>query len=300
MSVGHVKQEAQKPTGASAFRMQCASLAQNMLKQWVGEARAAEATGRIATALAASAAASKKPEEFYQCTPASVAKVIAIAALTGIMPSAGATALAYAIPRRPRKGEDPQLQYQLSHRGINALANRAGLHMTTIPVSYKDEIEIDECGDARIVSRDWDNPPTKEEEFRGVVVTIRNTQTGATVAKGWVPKKLINDRRDISDSYQYAIKNDWAKDSSTWHQWYVEMAQKTAMHYAISRGWCVIDDTESVKALSSDMEADYQAVKTITVEPNKSQSENLEQKLDALLSTENNGQEVMAGSEQDK
>jgi hypothetical protein len=31
---------------------------------------------------------------------------------------------------------------------------------------------------------------------------------------------------------------------------------KTAMHYAIARGWCVIDDTDAQRALSADVESD--------------------------------------------
>lgn len=31
---------------------------------------------------------------------------------------------------------------------------------------------------------------------------------------------------------------------------------KTAMHYAIGRGWCIIDDTEAARALNADVEAE--------------------------------------------
>jgi len=67
--------------------------------------------------------------------------------------------------------------------------------------------------------------------------------------------KLINKRRDDSDSYTCAMKpgNEWAKESDPWHKWPVEMAIKTAMHYSVSRGWCVIDDTSSVRALANDV-----------------------------------------------
>src|SRR5690606_28998595 len=56
--------------------------------------------------------------------------------------------------------------------------------------------------------------------------------------------------------YNYAKSNDWAQKSDPWHKWYVEMAMKTAMHYAIARGWCVIDDTNSQRALTMDVESD--------------------------------------------
>lgn len=253
------KPQLQKKSPAAAFREASTNLALSMLKDWVGEERAKEATGRIAVALSASAAAAKKPEEFYACTLQSVAKVIAISALTGIMPSTGSTALAYAIPRRPRKGEEPQLQYQLSHRGVNALANRAGMHMVAIPISYSDKLKVEESGDVVVESRDLDNPPTNDSELRGVVVVVRKLDSGKVLCTGWVAKKLIHARRDTSDSFIYAEKpgNDWAKESSPWHAWPVEQAMKTALHYAINRGWCVVDDTEAVRALKADQEADH-------------------------------------------
>jgi len=243
---------------ASDFRQRSTTIAHAMLRDWVGEERAREATGRIATAISASAAAAKNPTDFYECTPQSIAKVIAISALTGIMVSTGQAALAYAIPRRPRTGEQPQLQYQLSHRGIAALARRAGLALVAYPISVRDEIDVDESGEVLVRSRDIDNPPQNEEDLRGVVVLTKSTETGVILSRGFVAKSIINIRRLQSDSYRYAEKNAWAKESSPWHKWYVEMAIKSAMHYAIGRGWCVIDDTEAVRALSADVEGDCQ------------------------------------------
>jgi recombinational DNA repair protein RecT len=249
-------------SSSKEFRLSVADMSESILADWVGPERAAEAAGRIATALAQSAASAKNPKDFFDCTPASVAKVVAIAALTEIMPSTGATALAYAIPRRPRKGEAPQLQYQLSHRGINALAKRAGMLMIAIPISHTDNIEATETGEIKVLSRDIDNPPLKESELRGVQVIVKEIATGATIASGWVSKSMIDVRRAESDSYSYAEKpgSEWAKDSSPWHKWYVEQAMKTAMHYAINRGWCVIDDTAAIRALSTDQENQYKTI----------------------------------------
>jgi recombinational DNA repair protein RecT len=247
---------------AGDFRARSTQIANALLRDWVGEERAREATGRIATAISASAAAAKNPQDFYDCTPQSIAKVIAISALTGIMVSSGQAALAYAIPRRPRKGEPPQLQYQLSHRGIAALAKRAGLSLVAYPISVNDVLEVDITGEVIIKSRDIDNPPQSEEQLRGVMVVVRSIDNGACLSRAFVAKSIINIRRLQSDSYRFASKpgNEWAKESDPWHKWYVEMAIKTAMHYAIGRGWCVIDDTEAVRALQVDAEGDYQQV----------------------------------------
>lgn len=235
-------------TSPNQFRQQATTIAYSLLRDWVGEERAKEATGRIAVAVSAAAAAARDPKEFYRCTPQSVATCIAISALTGIMPSTGSAALAYLVPQPARKGEPPLLQYQLSHRGLNALARRCGQQMLAIPVGNSDEVQSDEYGMMQIVSRDIDDPPTEEKELRGVMVLVRELSSGAVVAQGWVPKKLIELRKTMSRSAR--------SEYSPWAKWYVEMAMKTAMHYAINRGWCVIDDTEAVRALKSDAEQD--------------------------------------------
>lgn len=242
------------------FRDSTNKMATQILSEWVGAERAGEAIGRISVALSQSAASSKKPEDFYSCSKQSIAAVVAISALTGIMPSTGGNALAYAIPRKV-KGT-MTLGYQLSHRGLNALANRCGKHMVPIPISYSDKLGTDEIGDVVILDRDIDNPPMTFEDVRGVMVVIKNGENGQTIYSGWVPKKILEARRAESDSYNYAEKSkqDWAIDNSTWHKWPVEMSMKASMHYAVSRGWCVIDDTEAVRALSVDQESDLRVI----------------------------------------
>jgi len=239
---------------AKDFKADVLGMAHTMLVEWVGEERAQEAAGRVMAALSASAMAARNPQDFYDCTRMSVAQVIAVAGLTGIMPGTGPAALAYAIPRRPRMGEQPQLQYQLSHRGLVALARRAGVTLVAIPVGHEDELDV-ELGEVVKLDIDIDNPPTTWEELRGIVVSVK--EQGVRLFTGWVPLKVIAQRREGSDSYRYAErKGGWAKDRSTWHVWPVEMSMKTALHYAVSRGWAVVDDTEAVRALSMDSRAD--------------------------------------------
>lgn len=235
--------------GARFLRLTTATAAK-LLEQWVGPERAAEAKGRIASAFQASAMAARNPSDFYAATPASIAHCVAIAALTGMMPSTGAAALAYLVPRRPRKGEAPQLQYQLSHRGLAALARRADLVLLALPCGTQDVLEVTD-GEVTRFEPQIDEPPVSWDELRGVVIVVKTT-TGQVLFRGWVAKRLIEIRRNGSDSYQYALKNEWARRTDPWHVWAVEMSMKTAMHYAISRGWAVVDDTEAVRALSLD------------------------------------------------
>lgn len=256
MSTTEISNKTKTTQPAKLFRQNVTTIAGAVLTDWVGEEKAKEAVGRVSVAISSVAASAKDPKDFYECTPSSIAAVVAISALTGIMPGNGAGSLAYVIPRRDRKGEPPKLRYQLSHRGINALANRAGYTMVPVPVSNSDKITIDVSGEVSIEEINMDNPPASEEEFRGIVLVVKNNQTGHVVSRNWVPKKTINERRAASDSYNYAKSNEWAKKTDPWHKWYVEMAMKTAMHYAIARGWCVIDDTNSQRALTMDVESD--------------------------------------------
>lgn len=242
-----------KPSDAANFRRQANQIAGSLLTAWVGEDRAKEATGRISAALAASAASARDPSDFYECTPESVGTVIAVSALTGIMPATGATALAYAIPRRARRGEKPQLQYNLSHRGINALARRCGQTVLAVPISDRDGIDVTDSGEVVILHRDIDRPPTSYEDCRGVAVIVKELATGRVTFTGFVPKAVIEPRRAMSDSW----KNERARSYSPWTNWPVEMMMKTAIHYAVGRGWCVIDDTAATRALAVDQQSDF-------------------------------------------
>lgn len=238
-----------------------------LLIEWVGEARAREAKGRITSAFSSAALSARDPSDFYKCTAASVAQCVAISALTGIMPSTGATALAYLIPRRPRKGEEPQLQYQLSHRGIAALASRAGMILIPVPIGYADHLIV---RDGEIYEHEGnpDEPPMYWDELRGVALLVKDRATGVVLYRGWVAKVIIEKRRDMSDSFHWAEgEGDWAKERSTWHKWGIEMAMKTAMHYAIGRGWAIIDDTEAVRALSMDVSSDVIDIEADDITP---------------------------------
>ncbi|GIW81470.1 MAG: hypothetical protein KatS3mg105_3277 [Gemmatales bacterium] len=175
------------------------------------------------------------------------------------MPGVGSTALAYVFPRRPRKGDPPQLQYELSHRGINALARRCGTTMVAVPIHQNDSVAIDHDGQATILNSDVDNPPTTWDELRGVVVICKDLRTNNVIHRGWVPKKLIEQRR----KHSLADKSDF----SPWQNWPVEMAIKTAMHYAVSRGWCVIDDTEAAQALALEYQSNHREHETVVKEP---------------------------------
>lgn len=233
------------------FKDAVSKIATTLLVNWVGEERAGEATGRIASAMTSAAMSARNPEALYSCTTTSVASCIALAALTGIMPGTGSTALAYLVPQPPRKDEPPQLEYNLSHRGLNVLARRCGQTMIPIPVGHEDNLRFDGDGVVFLAERDIDNPPTTYDELRGVLVIVKELSTGVVIDRCWMPKKLIDKRRAMSRSLSGA-----GAKYSPWTKWPVEMSMKTAMHYTIARGICVIDDTSAARALNADVQSD--------------------------------------------
>lgn len=265
---------------AAKFRRDATQVAAALLAEWVGPDRAHEATGRISAALAASAASARNPKDFYDCTIQSIATCVAISALTGIMPGVGSTALAYVVPQRARKGEAPQLQYSLSHRGLNALSRRCGQTMVAVPIGVNDVIHATEDGDVAIESRDIDNPPLTFEDLRGVVVIVKEISSGVVLCRGWVPKTLIEQRRKMSRSFTGSNPQ-----YSPWSTWPIEMAMKAAMHYAVSRGWCVIDDTSATRALNADVEGDARPLPSapapIGITDARSASEKLADRMEA-------------------
>jgi recombinational DNA repair protein RecT len=238
------------------FKALVLASATKLLEDWGGT----EAKNRIALAFLNAALAAKNPQDFYECSVESIGTCIAIAAMTNLSPGSGPASPAYLIPRRSRKGEKPQLTFNLSHRGIITLARRAGTVVVPLPVGYKDLLEFAE-GEISSFLPSPDEPPTTWEELRGVVLVIKDLQ-GTTLMRGWVPKKLIEIRRGFSDSWKYGEKNkgqSWG-GSSIWHQWPVELAMKTALHYAVGRGWISFDmDGAGIaaKAMLLDQEADF-------------------------------------------
>jgi hypothetical protein len=121
--------------------------------------------------------------------------------------------------------------------------------MIATPIGPRDEIRDDGRGGVVVVSRDLDMPPLTYNDLRGVVVAVHNLTTGTAIHSGWVPKIIIDQRRRCSAFT--------SREDSPWSLWPIEMSMKTAAHYAIGRGWCVIDDSALVKAL--EVEASIEA-----------------------------------------
>ncbi|HRE87504.1 MAG TPA: recombinase RecT [Myxococcota bacterium] len=189
--------------------------------------RAKDVAGRVMIALEQ---ARTTAPDIINCSPDSVKRALALMILTDTRPG-GASPKLYLIPRRNR--DVWELNAWFSHRALIDFAFRAGWIVSTALVSVEDSLIVED-GEVRHVVTDPDNPPTKYEDLRGVVVYAWPKGDRASKVSRYVPKDTIDARRAVSDSAKGKF--------SPWHNWPVEMAEKTAIKYVVSRGLFPVDD----------------------------------------------------------
>jgi recombinational DNA repair protein RecT len=198
---------------AAQFRDDVSHLATEFLTQRVPAERVAEASGRLALALRQVAVANPK---IYECDRTSIAQAVAMSALTGLQPG-GVKPDVYLIPR------GRQLQWQVSARGLQKLYARAGwVRMVAQVVHLDDEYRVVLGSEDRIEHVPCGKYPTGLDEVRAVYV-VGQHRDGYKVCVD-VPMGAIIARKKKSQS------------GNVWAEWPLEMAQKTAVTYAISRG----------------------------------------------------------------
>lgn len=208
---------------AIRFRNVVEGKATEFLHSMIGSAAGDEAAGRVALAFRQSAQANDK---MYSCDPASVAQAVALSAITGLMPG-GPLPDVYLIPRKN------QLQWQVSHRGFARLAARSGVRLRTKAVFMDDDFSVREGTDPELnhtpnldAEQSWDT-------LRAIYVVAHypNGDKDFVVIR----KADIEKRRANSDSFRRS------GSSSVWGKWPIEMALKTGIRYAISRGLVPLD-----------------------------------------------------------
>lgn len=234
--------------------------ASEYLANIVGGEGGRRAAARLGMAMRSIARANPK---VYECDRASVVACVAMSALTGLEPG-GPFPAVYVLPRALRfQDEDGQwkskqeLQWQISFRGMLTLAQRAGYQLRSIAVYKGDDFDLD-LGAMRPQHRPVER--TEEpawEQLRGVYVVAYQTETGALAGWEWLPRWQIEKRRNNSDAYRRGAKQGASERdrSSPWFQWPEEMARKTAIRYAVSRGLVPLDDV-AAHALEADDKSD--------------------------------------------
>lgn len=251
------------PTAAQAYGRQVETLATRELERVLGSEEGKRAAARVALAFRATGIANPT---VYECDPGSVAACVATSAMTSLMPG-GPNPDCYLVPRRVKGSQ--QLNWMISHRGLIKLATRAGFTIKARPV-YLDEVFEYEEGETIHVRHvpNLDRAEEKWEEMRGVIVRCYRISDGKQIGVEYVSRGQIEKRRNQSDAYQRGAKagaDDWSR-SSPWFKWGVEMAMKTAIKYAFSRGGIPIDDILVREALTRDAD-DAIEVTPVVVQP---------------------------------
>lgn len=212
---------------AIRFRSIVEDKAAEFLNTTLGTASGQEAAGKVALAFRSAAQAN---DRLYACDPASVAQAIALSAMTGLMPG-GPLPDVYLLPRKN------QLQWFVSHRGYLKLMSRTGTRIRSRFVLEGETFEVKEGLHPDIVHvPDLDLEPTWES-LKAVYVVAHYPDGNCDFVV--VRKKDIEKRRNNSDAWR---RN---KNTSPWGQWPVEMALKTGIRYAISRGLVYLDEQSS-------------------------------------------------------
>jgi hypothetical protein len=189
--------------------------------------RAKDVAGRVMIALEQ---ARMVTPSIVECSPESVKRALALMILTDTRPGGSAPKL-YLIPKRVKGSLE--LQAWFTHRALIDFAGRAGWIVATALVSRDDSLII-ENGEVHHAVTDPDNPPTRYEDLRGVVVYAWPKGDKGSKVSRYVPKSTIDARRAVSDSAKAGF--------SPWNTWPIEMAEKTAIKYAVGRGLFPIDD----------------------------------------------------------
>jgi recombinational DNA repair protein RecT len=211
-------------TPAQSFGRTVAALAEQSLTEMFGSENGKAASARVALAFRAAASTARNPDDLYRCSPASVASCMALSAMTQIMPG-GPNPGCYLIPKGGVLG------WWITSRGIKTLARRAGQVVATFPYFTFDVCHVDEFEQTMSLTKgagDRDD----YSKLVGIVVLVRDLTTGAKLAMRDVTRAQIEKRR--AKSLQ--------PNAGPWKDWPMEMAEKTAVKFAASRGEIVFDD----------------------------------------------------------
>jgi hypothetical protein len=238
------------PAVRRTFRQRVEWIARASLKDAVPAQRLAEAVASVALSFASAHRLARDPSALEDCTDESIGNCVALSALTGLYPG-GPAPLVYLVPKSPRKGAPKELGWWLSHRGICALALDDGFVLVSVPVHVDDQYRI-EFGE--VVSHESLAEPKRPEDLAGVYLTIRRAADGVVLSRPWLSAEKIGVRA------AKAITDD------VWKVYPIEMAQKTAIHWAHSRGFLPLRSAKALEAMA-EMVPEVESTPVATVRP---------------------------------
>jgi phage RecT family recombinase len=212
----------------------------------VPAAEAHRAVDRVMLAFRSLATVNPK---IVDCTANSIARCMALCALTGLMPG-GAVPEVDLIPRKRRFKDGNvwrevlELQWQVGWRGYKTLAARAGCTAKAVNVYQGDHFVWEEGLESKLVHRPNQGAQRQVGDIKTLDPLIA-CYVVATYADGRrdfivIDLPAILKRREASEGWRYFVAGE--SKSSPWAEWADEMVMKTAMRYAASRGLLVLDD----------------------------------------------------------
>lgn len=192
--------------------------AARIIKQMLGDEEAQQLMGKVVLLFKQ---LSNTNPQIRACTPASISRAMAMAAMTGlsVMPIAPE---AYILPRRNNKNNGAmELNFQPSWRGWKKIADAQGIKMLPYLVYEGDEFELEYGTTPKLMHKPkFLSSGYDKVQFAYVVAHYPDGEPQYVV----MSKAQIEKRRKLAGSDVF------------WNNWTEEMALKTAIHYAVSRG----------------------------------------------------------------
>ena len=221
---------------AVAFRRTVETVAQQHYADRASTPEGQKIVSRFALSFAAAARASRSPDQFYGCDPASIAAAVALSLDTGLLPG-GAMPAVWLIPK------GGALQWMPSHRGLIMLGQQAGYQLRTVAVGMDDELAIED-GEVKRLVQDPDSCPDSLDTLRGIVVYATRLNDGSRFGSWWLNGAAIRKRANTQGA------------GPVWRSWPIEMAMKTAIKWVFARGFVPVESVELDAALSADNAAE--------------------------------------------
>lgn len=230
---------AKETSPAAQFLKVCEGMAIRTLKQMLGDDEGKKRGAVFALAFQAAASGAKDGgKALYGCAPDSVAMALVNSIITGIMPG-GPAAGCYILPK------DGRCQWWINHRGMIQLARQSGVRVSVRRCYEGDVVDIWEGTNGLeirlpVPRRDV---PESYEDLLEVVVVVRD-DSGRLIGVERVSKHQIEARR----------RKSMMANAGPWKDWPLEMADKTAIKYAVNRGIIIINDRDAREVMARDEE----------------------------------------------
>jgi phage RecT family recombinase len=217
-----------KKSPSQNFANTVQKMAMQFMTDSFGTEAASEAAGRLALALRTAAAANP---DIHACPIEDIAVAVATCARTGLMPG-GVQPEVYMIPRKSYG--KLRLQWQISARGLRRLVEREGYTLRARPVFEGEHFEVS-YGFYEDLRHTPDFDLDRDyKHLRGFYVVAAEKGSREPVAFTYITKAQIEERRKV------------AQTQDVWSTWPLEMAEKTAMAYAVRRGIVPFNETLTV------------------------------------------------------